>query len=99
VSTTRETRGEQKEPATSELVTTFGLRDSDAAHRVTCRLSGLFVLSSEMGRKGENRLSVSHRVEELGHVVELVRRVEPSAVVRSCTAAQHGYGLRGPLSC
>ena len=84
-------------PATSELVTTFGVRDSDSAHRVTCRLSGLFVLSSEIGRKGENRLSVSHRVEELGHVVELVRRVEQSAVVRSRAAARHAQWSRGQL--
>lgn len=87
-----------QELSSAELVTTFGLRDTDAEQRVTRRLTGLFTMSSEVGRKGEIRVSVSHRVEELGHVVELVRRVEPSAVVRSCTAARHTYGSRNLLS-
>lgn len=98
VSMTSETNEIQEGLSSAELVTTFGLRDTDAERRVTRRLTGLFETSAEAGRKGEIRVSVSHRVEELGNVVELVRRVEPSAVVRSCTAARHSYGLRNLLS-
>lgn len=95
---TNDDEQDQRELVGAELVTTFGLRDSDAERRVTRRLSGLFEVSAEAGRMGEIRFLVSHRVEELGHVVELVRRIEPSAVVRSCTAAARSRGPRGLLS-
>lgn len=86
-------RGE--DPGNAELVTTFGLGNADAEGRVTRRLAGLFAVSVEPGRKGEIRVSVSHRVEELGHVVELVRRAEPWAVVRSCTSARRSHQSGG----
>jgi len=95
---TRATHKSREELLGAELVTTFGLRDTDAQRRVARRLTGLFEMPAEAGRQGEVRLSVSHRVEELGRVVELVRRIEPSAVVRSCTGAARSHVSRGLLS-